>query len=91
MIWEIFPHDKQWYFYGTKFLEVARNGVFVARNKAPFPNPSPRGEGSLSILNIKKLKSFKKPKTENVYKWNILPASPLGDRGGFLPQLYSHF
>ena len=32
MILKIFPHDKQWYFYGTKFFEVARSGVFVARN-----------------------------------------------------------
>ena len=38
MIWEIFPHDKQWYFYGTKFFDVARNEIFVARNGKPlFP------------------------------------------------------
>ena len=38
MILKIFPHDKQWYFYGTKFFDVARSGVFVARSgKPPFP------------------------------------------------------
>jgi hypothetical protein len=66
---------------------------------SPLPQPfPPKGEGSVSILNFKKFKSFNKPKTENnsnifnpfnllnfslkrenVYKWNFLPASPLGD------------
>jgi hypothetical protein len=42
MIWENLAHDKQWYFCGTKILEVARSGIFVARSgKLPFP----KGEG----------------------------------------------
>jgi len=43
MIWENLAHDKQWYFCGTKFLEVARSVFFVARNRK-------RGSGGLRRL-----------------------------------------
>jgi hypothetical protein len=50
MIWEIFPHDKQWHFYGTKFLEVARSGFFVARNGKPlFPQRRRREKNAKKI------------------------------------------
>jgi len=46
MIWEILVHDKQWYFYGTKFFEVARSVVFVARNGSPLPQRKLKHEGT---------------------------------------------
>jgi hypothetical protein len=89
MIWEIFPHDKQRYFYGTKFFEVARSGVFVARNGGKrfetfvtfmrFKKPTTENNSNLlNPLNSLNLLNFSL-KTKNAYKWNFLPASPLGD------------
>jgi len=53
MIWENLAHDKQWYFCGTKFLEVARSVVFVARSGSPLPQPFPQRRRELEILNLK--------------------------------------
>ncbi len=46
MILKNFPDDKQWYFYGTKFFEVARSGFFVARNGSPLPQRKLKHEGT---------------------------------------------
>jgi len=46
MIWENLAHDKQWYFCGTKFLEVARSVVFVARSGSPLPKWKLKHEGT---------------------------------------------
>jgi hypothetical protein len=46
MIWENLAHDKQWYFCGTKILEVARSGVFLARNGSPLPQRKLKHEGT---------------------------------------------
>jgi hypothetical protein len=53
-----------------KLMMFVRFENFQPVQESPIPSPSPKGEGSLSILNFKMLKRFKKPKTE--YACNLL-------------------